>query len=101
GQLDALAHALGVAAKPACRAIRHSHAKQSLLGPGAGFRTTIAAKSSHRLDKMPSGHLFVECVNFGTVSGIKSRLRLPGVHTQDFDSSHVRPELACRKTQER
>ena len=94
GQLDALPHALGVAAHAALGPAGHADALQDRLGALPRFAARIAAQPRHRLDELPAGHLLVEGIHLRTVADVPLRRRAPGVVTVDLDAAQDRDASA-------
>ena len=70
GQLDALPHALGVAAQPPVGPAGHADQFQRRLGPPPRFAAAIAAQPGHRLDELPARHFLVKGVHFGAIADV-------------------------------
>ena len=101
GQLDALAHPLGVAAQPPLRPAGHADPFQHRPGPPPTLGRRIAAQPGHRLHELPSRHFLVKRIHFRTVADVALRLRRPGVAPQDLHSAQIRPQMSGDEAHER
>ena len=101
GDLDALAHTLGVAAEPAFRLAGHAHKFERLAGAALGLVARKAGEPGQAFDKLPPGHLFIEVIGVWAVTHTALRRCLPGALPAHAHPSEIGAQLPRCQAHER
>ena len=97
GQLDGLAHALGIAARAALGPVGHADEIESIFGSPPRAVARVAAQPGHGRDELAAGQVLVERVNIWTVPDVSLGRRLRRRTIADDDAAQVGAQVAGRQ----